>query len=66
MILVMVTCWTSMTLTKWGDISTDGSVANPSVGDVAMWMLMASQWIVLFLYLWTLVAPRLFPDRDFS
>ena len=65
-ILVVVTCWMSMILTRWGDISTDGSVANPSVGQVAMWMIMASQWIALLLYSWTLIAPSLFPDRDFS
>jgi hypothetical protein len=65
-ILIVVSFWTSMILTRWGDISTDGSVANLSVGNVAMWMLMASQWIVLLLYLWTLVAQRLFPGRDFS
>jgi hypothetical protein len=65
-ILVVVTCWTSVILTRWGDISTGGSVANPSVGQVAMWMIMASQWIALLLYSWTLAAPRLFPDRDFS
>ncbi|GKY95075.1 serine incorporator 3 [Mayamaea pseudoterrestris] len=65
-ILVVVTCWTSMILTRWGDISTDGSVANPSVGSVAMWMIMTSQWLALLLYTWTLAAPKLFPERDFT
>lgn len=64
--LATVSCWTAMTLTDWGAIQADGAIANASTGRTAMWMIMASQWVVLTLYTWTLVAPRLFPDRDFS
>jgi hypothetical protein len=35
------------------------------VGPVNMIMIAISQWMALLLYAWTLVAPRLFPDRDF-
>jgi hypothetical protein len=65
-VLVVVTCFSAMILTGWGKISADGSLANPSVGDVAMWMIMASQWLALSLYIWTLVAPKLFPNREFG
>ena len=65
-ILMSVTCWSAMALTNWGSIVADGDAANPQVGRVGMWMVVASQWLVLSLYLWTLVAPRLFPGRDFS
>jgi hypothetical protein len=64
--LALVTCWFSMALTGWGSIQADGNVANPQVGKVNMWIIIASQWVALVLYAWTLVAPRLFPDRDFS
>jgi len=64
--LALVTCWFSMALTGWGSIQADGDVANPQVGKVNMWIIIASQWVALLLYAWTLVAPRLFPDRDFS
>jgi hypothetical protein len=64
--LAVVTCWFSMALTGWGSIQADGNVANPQVGKVNMWIIIASQWVALLLYAWTLVAPRLFPDRDFS
>jgi len=64
--LAAVACWTAMTLTHWGAIQTRGSIANPSASNVAMWIVIASQWLALLLYLWTLIAPRLFPDRDFS
>jgi hypothetical protein len=65
-ILMAITCWQAVTLTQWGGIVGNGNVANPSVGNVSMWMMIASQWIALALYLWTLVAPRIFTDRDFN
>jgi serine incorporator 1/3 len=66
LVLLVVTCWMTMVLTNFGIIASDGSVANPQVGKAAMWVVIGSQWFVLSLYLWTLVAPRMFPDRDFS
>jgi len=65
-VLALICCWYAMTLTGWGAIEKRGDIANPDVGEVSMWMLIASQWLSLLLYLWTLVAPSLFPDRDFS
>ena len=66
LVLGILSCWVAMALTSWGGIQTGGNVANPDVGSVSMWMIITSQWIVLLLYLWSLVAPRLFPDRDFA
>lgn len=64
--LAVISCWAAMVLTHWGEVQADGKSANPNVGNVSMWMIIASQWLALALYLWTLVAPRLFPDREFS
>jgi hypothetical protein len=30
-----------------------------------LWVKVAAQWFTLALYTWTLVAPKLFPDRAF-
>ena len=65
-ILALISCWYSMALTGWGTIEKRGDIANPDVSETSMWMLIVSQWIALSLYLWSLVAPRFFPDRDFS
>lgn len=65
-VLALICCWYSMALTGWGAIEKRGDIANPDVGEVSMWMLVVSEWVALLLYLWTLVAPKLFPDRDFS
>jgi hypothetical protein len=64
--LATVTCWISMALTGFGSIEADGTVANPQIGEVNMWIMIGSQWCALVLYTWTLVAPRVFSDRDFS
>ncbi|GAX28386.1 hypothetical protein FisN_4Hh048 [Fistulifera solaris] len=65
-VLASVTCWKSVVLTRWGEISGDGTIVDSSTGRISMWMIIASQWLVLSLYVWTLMAPRLFPNRDFS
>ena len=65
-ILALLCCWYAMSLTSWGAIANEGSIANPSAGEVSMWMVVASQWLMNALYFWTLLAPRLFSDRDFS
>ena len=66
LVLASVSCWFAMALTGWGSIQGGGDVADPLVGQTSMWVIVGSQWFVLSVYLWTLVAPRLFPDRDFS
>lgn len=66
-ILALLTCWYAMSLTGWGAIEVrGGNLANPDAGRVSMWMIITSQWIMFLLYLWTLVAPSLFPNREFS
>ena len=72
-ILCIVTCWVAASLTAWGYIEItvsdeDGTfaAANPQVGRINMTMIGVSQWIAILLYGWSLVAPYLFPDYDFS
>jgi len=65
-VLMLVVCWFSVSLTGWGTVESSGNAANPDTGKVSMWMIIVSQWLTLGIYLWTLLAPRLFPDRDFS
>lgn len=65
-ILAFITCFYAVSLTSWGSISSGGNIANPSGGKTNMWIIIASQWLMMLLYLWTLVAPKLFPEREFS
>lgn len=67
LVLVLISMWMPMVLTDWGSINVGGGVVSkPSAGETAMWMIIVAQWVALALYIWTLVAPKIFPDRDFS
>jgi hypothetical protein len=68
-VMALISCFVAMTLTGWGNIERldeNANAANPTVGRVNMAMIGISQWTCILLYVWTLLAPRLFPDRDFS
>lgn len=53
-----------MTLTAWNNPT--ASVAETLHNSSSMWVKMISCWICCGLYIWTMVAPILLPDRDFS
>lgn len=53
-----------MTLTGWNKPTAQVSEAMDS--SASMWIKMFSCWICCGLYIWTMVAPILLPDRDFS
>lgn len=65
-VMILVTCWFAMALTGWGSIESGGSAANPDVSRISMWLVIGSQWTMLTLYIWSMIAPILFPNRDFS
>ena len=35
-------------------------------GSASMWVKIISQWLAVSLYIWTLVAPTMFPDYEFG
>ncbi|GAB9463634.1 hypothetical protein Gpo141_00001086 [Globisporangium polare] len=47
-------------------VLTDWDSADGSSNGVSMWVKIVAQWLTILLFSWTLVAPKLFPDRDFS
>jgi hypothetical protein len=58
-----------MTLTGWGTLEgldENHHAANPQIGRVNMAMIGISQWMAILLYIWTLVASRVFPNREFN
>lgn len=58
-VLALVSSWITVSLTGWGTIQSQEEIVN-------VWFIIISQWVALGLYAWTLAAPALFPDRDFS
>jgi len=57
-----------MLITNWQEISKDSDDRSFKVnhGFAAVWVKLVSSWVVALLYIWTLVAPALFPNRDFG
>jgi len=61
---VLATLYAMMTLTNWYQPAKDFSTYNNNYA--SLWVKITSSWICVILYIWTCLAPALFPDRDFS
>ena len=65
LILALAACDGACTVANWGASTHQAEgVGKPLAGTASMWMQVASQWVMFLTYEWTLVAPLLFPDRD--
>lgn len=53
-----------MTLTNW--YKPDAESKELLQNNSSMWIKIISSWLCAILYTWTLVAPIVMPDRDFS
>lgn len=63
--LALASCYVMMTLTNWFDPNlADQQSLLSGVG--AMWVKIISSWVCISLFVWTLFAPIVFKDRDFS
>jgi len=59
--------YVGMLLTSWSMI--DGSNNASPVTDtsvVSVWVKVVSSWFTIALYIWTIVAPYILPNRDWS
>jgi hypothetical protein len=58
--------YVAMLLTDWNVVRPDKSdTGSVYIGrsETAMWMRIVSSWMCMLIYIWTLVAPVLLPDR---
>jgi len=58
----LASLYVMMTLTNWYDPSSN----EPSSNQASMWIKIISSWLCILLYLWSLIAPLILRDRDFS
>jgi len=58
LVLALSMSYMAMLLTDWG--------AGSSGSNTSMWVKITTSWITMLLYGWSLVAPLVFPDRDFG
>ncbi|KAF8734686.1 hypothetical protein AX14_003116 [Amanita brunnescens Koide BX004] len=66
-IFAIASMYVAMLLTDWNVVSQQVSSGHNNVyigrSKVAMWMRVVSSWVCMVLYMWSLLAPALFPDR---
>ncbi|ETV78457.1 hypothetical protein, variant 1 [Aphanomyces astaci] len=58
LIMVVGAMYMAMVLSQW-------DTASGHADGAAMWVHITSQWVSIAVYMWTLVAPYLVPDREF-
>jgi len=66
LMFALATLYVMMTLTNWYSPGNHISIETISANMSAVWVKMISSWLCFGLYLWTLVAPIVLQDRDFS
>eukprot|EP00304_Pavlova_gyrans_P005855 CAMPEP_0206043066 /NCGR_PEP_ID=MMETSP1466-20131121/7564_1 /ASSEMBLY_ACC=CAM_ASM_001126 /TAXON_ID=44452 /ORGANISM="Pavlova gyrans, Strain CCMP608" /LENGTH=401 /DNA_ID=CAMNT_0053417823 /DNA_START=102 /DNA_END=1307 /DNA_ORIENTATION=- len=53
--------------TDWGTAAPDhDDISQYDVGWASAWVKVGTQWSIIVMYIWTLVAPAIFPERDFG
>lgn len=67
-VMAFISAYTSMLVTNWGSptVGDDNVFSMYSNSKSSYWIKIANAWFASLIYLWTLVAPKLFPKRDFS
>jgi len=65
MMFALASLYIMMTLTHWYKPSSDIQTSM-NANEPAMWVKIASSWVCVLLYIWTLVAPLVLADRDFD
>jgi len=65
-IMCLASLYVAMLVTDWGATSEVTSTQRHNVGYASAWLLMSANWVCQLLYLWTLIARRMCPDRDFD
>merc|ERR1712045_799705 len=66
LMFALATLYVMMTLTNWYAPGKEVTIETISANMSAVWVKMISSWLCFSLYMWTLVAPMVLPDRDFS
>lgn len=53
-------------ITNWGSPMIDSPILKAYEPNAfAFWSKLGLEWVTSLLYIWTLIAPRIFPSRDF-
>jgi hypothetical protein len=64
LIFALASMYSAMLLTGWTNARTEGQELI-DVGWSSVWVRMTTQWVTAGLFIWSLLAPIIFPDREF-
>ena len=64
LVFALASMYIAMLMTGWGSNPQERDLID--VGWTSVWVKLVTQWVTAATYIWMLVAPALFPDRDFS
>lgn len=63
LIFALASMYSAMLLSGWTSSSENADLID--VGWTSVWVRICTEWVTAGLYVWSLVAPLLFPDREF-
>ncbi|XP_061992571.1 uncharacterized protein LOC133710506 [Rosa rugosa] len=63
LIFALASMYSAMLLSGWTNTSESSDLID--VGWTSVWVRICTEWVTAGLYVWSLVAPLLFPDREF-
>ncbi|KAJ8767542.1 hypothetical protein K2173_017611 [Erythroxylum novogranatense] len=63
LIFALASMYSAMLLSGWTSSSESSELID--VGWTSVWVRICTEWVTAALYIWTLVAPLFFPDREF-
>ena len=62
--MLLATLFVMMSITNW--YQPDKHTSLLSANYASFWIKAVNSWVCVAIYVWTLVAPLVFPDRNFS
>lgn len=65
LVFALASMYIAMLFTYW-QVSPSTSEFQIDQGWISTWVKMASKWACELLYLWSVIAPAIFPNRDFG
>lgn len=65
LIFALASAYVAMLFTNW-DLNDVGEDLSIDKGWTSAWIKIVTQWFTFLLYGWTMVAPSILSDRDFS
>lgn len=65
LVMAFASMYMAMILTNWGN-DMGASMNNSEASLHSFWIKIVAVWLSYAVYIWTLIAPLVFPDRDFN